>query len=104
VLLEAQSQRLACVATRLSGIPELIEDGRTGKLVSPGDPPALAEALTALIRDPARRARLGAAGEARVRQCFDLGVGIDALAAKFGLPAPAAAAEAAAGPETSRAA
>ena len=42
VLMEAQSQRLACVATRLPGIPELIEDGRTGVLVPPADPPALA--------------------------------------------------------------
>ncbi len=42
VLMEAQSQRLACIATRVSGIPELIEDGTTGVLVPPGDPPALA--------------------------------------------------------------
>jgi glycosyltransferase involved in cell wall biosynthesis len=62
VLLEAQSQRLACVATEISGIPELIESGTTGLLVPPADPPALAGALTKLIRDPARRAMLGAAG------------------------------------------
>ena len=55
VLMEAQSQRLACIATRVSGIPELIEDGTTGLLVPPGDPPALARALTGLIRDPVRR-------------------------------------------------
>lgn len=94
VLLEAQSQRSACLSTRLSGIPELIEDRHTGVLVPPGDPSALAAALTALIRDPQRRARLGAAGEARVRREFDLAAGIDALAAKFGLSeAPEAEAE-----------
>ena len=75
--MEAQSQGLACVATRLPGIAELIEDGATGVLVPPGDPRALAEALAALIRDPARRARLAAAGEARVRRDFDMRRGID---------------------------
>ncbi|MGD9615571.1 MAG: glycosyltransferase family 4 protein [Alphaproteobacteria bacterium] len=87
VLMEAQSQRLACVATLLPGIAELIEDGATGILVPPGDPRALAEALAALIRDPVRRARLAAAGEARVRRDFDMRRGIDRLARLFGLPA-----------------
>jgi glycosyltransferase involved in cell wall biosynthesis len=85
VLMEAQSQRLACLATRLPGIAELIADGETGALVAPGDPRALAAALTALIRDPARRARLAAAGEARVRREFDMRRGIDQLAALFGV-------------------
>ena len=88
VLMEAQSQRLTCIATTLPGIGELIADGHTGVLVPPGDPRALAAALDALIRDPARRARLGAAGEARVRREFDMRGGISALAALFGLPEP----------------
>jgi glycosyltransferase involved in cell wall biosynthesis len=75
------------VATRLPGIAELIEDGATGILMPPRDPRALAEALAALIRDPARRARLAAAGEARVRRDFDMRCGIDRLAVLFGLPA-----------------
>jgi glycosyltransferase involved in cell wall biosynthesis len=86
VLMEAQSQRLACVATRLPGIAELIEDGRTGVLVPPGDPHALAGALAALIGDPARRAALGDAGEGRVRQFFDMRDGVAELAALFGVP------------------
>jgi glycosyltransferase involved in cell wall biosynthesis len=85
VLMEAQSQRLACVATDISGIPELIEDGATGILVPPGDPPALARALAGLIRDPVRRAALGAAGEQRVRSVFGMNAGIDLLARRFGL-------------------
>jgi glycosyltransferase involved in cell wall biosynthesis len=85
VLMEAQSQRLACVATNLSGIPELIEDGATGLLVPPGDPPALARAMAELIRDPARRRALGAAGERRVRSAFAMNAGIDQLARRFGL-------------------
>jgi glycosyltransferase involved in cell wall biosynthesis len=92
VLVEAQSQGLACVATRLSGILELIQDGSTGLLMPPADPPALAAALARLIAAPALRARLGAAGEARVRAAFDADIAIEALARKFGLvqsaPAP----------------
>src|SRR5882762_3991125 len=45
VLVEAQSQRLACISTNVSAIPELIEDGVTGLLIPPCDPFALAEAL-----------------------------------------------------------
>ena len=86
VLMEAQSQRLACVATQLPGIAELIEDDRTGVLVPPGNPPMLAASLEALIRDPARRIRLGAAGEARVRREFAMEDGIAVLAGLFGLP------------------
>jgi glycosyltransferase involved in cell wall biosynthesis len=87
VLMEAQSQRLPCVATDISGIPELIEDGTTGVLVPPGDAPALARALAGLIRDPARRAALGAAGELRVRTRFAMAAGMDHLARRFGLAA-----------------
>lgn len=87
VLMEAQSQRLACIATWVSGIPELIEDGATGVLVPPADPPALAAGLESLIRDPVRRAALGLAGERRVRTAFAIERGIDALARRFGLPA-----------------
>jgi glycosyltransferase involved in cell wall biosynthesis len=86
VLMEAQSQRLACVATQLPGIGELIEDGRTGELVPPGNPQALAAALETMLRDPARRLRLAAGGEARVRREFDMQRGIAVLAALFGLP------------------
>ena len=58
VLLEAQSQRLACVATTVSGIPELIDDGVTGLLVEPRGPQALARALARLIGDPVALSRL----------------------------------------------
>jgi glycosyltransferase involved in cell wall biosynthesis len=85
VLLEAQSQRLAVVSTELAGIVELIEPEVTGILVPPGDPVSLALALERLIRHPQERARLGAAGEARVRSRFTLEAGIDRLAEKLGL-------------------
>jgi glycosyltransferase involved in cell wall biosynthesis len=87
VLMEAQSQSLACISTEVSGVPELIEHGVTGLLVPPSDPPRLAAAIAALLRDPARRAALGAAGEARVRRHFDAEHGFEALARRFGLEA-----------------
>ncbi len=87
VLMEAQSQGLACLSTRVSAIPELIEDGVTGCLTPAGDPAALAAALERLIRDPKARAALGAAGARRVRTHFDVSAGIDALQTYFG-PGP----------------
>jgi glycosyltransferase involved in cell wall biosynthesis len=86
VLVEAQSQRVACVATRVAAIPELIEDDATGLLVPPGDPLRLSKALAELIRDPGRRSELGGAAEARVRARFAIEAGLDLLAERFGLP------------------
>jgi glycosyltransferase involved in cell wall biosynthesis len=79
VLMEAQSQALACVSTRLSGIPELIEDGRTGVLVAPGDVGALSGAIESLLSDDDRRRRLAHAGFERVRACFSHEAGIEAI-------------------------
>lgn len=87
VLMEAQAAGLAAVATRVSAIPELIEDGATGVLVPAGDPPALAAAVAALVRDPGRRQALGAAGRERVRAAFGHDAGLDRLAGRFGLAA-----------------
>lgn len=83
VLVEAQSQRLACLSTFVSAVPELIVDGVTGRLVAPDDPSALANAIDALVRAPHERARLAEAGEARVRAAFDYRVGLEQLAALF---------------------
>ena len=83
VLVEAQSQGLACVSTPVSAVPELIEAGVTGLLVAPDDAPALAAALTALICDPALRRRLGDAGARRVRADFGHDGGIARLFALF---------------------
>ncbi len=93
VLMEAQSQGLACLATRAGAIEELIESERTGLLVPPDDASALSAALQRLIVEPALRDRLGAAGMAKVRNDFSMVAGIDDLAARFGDLAPAAAAE-----------
>jgi glycosyltransferase involved in cell wall biosynthesis len=90
VLVEAQSQALACVATRVSAIPELVRDGETGVLVDENDPEALARALETLISSPARRRALGQAGQARVVESFALDANLERLARKFGLAASGA--------------
>ena len=83
VLLEAQSQRVACLSTQVSGIPELIANGESGLLVPPRDPRALADALLRLIADPGLRHALADAGFARTTQAFSLTRGIAKLAARF---------------------
>ena len=88
VLMEAQSQGLACVSTALSAIPELIVDGETGVLVPPDDEESLSAALAELLADPDLRARLGAGGHRRVREHFSHYRDLDRLARKFGLRAP----------------
>jgi len=88
VLMEAQSQGLACVATAVSGIPELVRDGDNGLLVQSGAPAALAAALAGLIADPVRRGEMGRRGQERIVAEFSHEAWIDRLAAKFGLAAP----------------
>ena len=85
VLMEAMSQGLCVITTRVSGIPELIDDSETGRLIDGGDRPALADILAELIVDPAQRQRLGRAGDGRVRRDFAMDRGIERLAVKFGL-------------------
>ena len=83
VLMEAQSQRLACVATDVSAVPELIDHERSGLLVAAGDARQLALALERVIVDPVLRSALARAGEARVRERFNMQAGIDALRLQF---------------------
>ena len=64
-LLEAMASAVPVVATRVGGIPEMIETGSTGLLVEPGDVAGLAAALATLAGDPALRRRLGEAGSRR---------------------------------------
>lgn len=87
VLMEAQSQELAVLATEVSAIPELIIDRRTGILVPPADPKSLARAITQLIRDPELRRHLGQAGARRVRDSFSLAANIEGIARRFGIAA-----------------
>jgi len=71
VLLEAMSMAIPVVATRVSGIPELVRDGRNGLLVAPDAPAALADAVLRLINDRALGAELGQAARHTVTDTFD---------------------------------
>ena len=70
IYVEAMAWAKPVVGCRAGGIPAVVTDGETGLLVPPGDTPALAEALARLARDPALRARLGAAARADVDARF----------------------------------
>jgi colanic acid/amylovoran biosynthesis glycosyltransferase len=72
VLMEAMASGVPVVASGLSGIPELVEDGVSGLLVPPGDPRALAQALRRLHGDPELRERLAGAGREKVVREFDV--------------------------------
>lgn len=69
-LIEAMAAGRAVVATRVGGVPDLVEDGVTGLLVPPEDSTAMAEAMSALLGDPERRRALGEAGRKRVSPAF----------------------------------
>jgi glycosyltransferase involved in cell wall biosynthesis len=71
VLVEAASQRVLCISTTISGIPELFVNDENGLLVEPEDPMALAAALESAIRNPKERDRMAGNAEAKVRGHFD---------------------------------
>ncbi len=71
-LLEAMAAEVACVTTRVGGIPEAITDGVEGWLVPPGDPPALADALVEALGDDGLRASIASAGRVRVEEGFSI--------------------------------
>ena len=78
VLMEAASQRLPIISTRVAAIPEFIEDGISG-ILSADDPQALAAAIVALATDPARCLALAEAAEARLISSFTMPPGIARL-------------------------
>jgi glycosyltransferase involved in cell wall biosynthesis len=78
-LLEYMAAGRAVVATAVGASGRLIEDGVHGLLVPPDDPDRLAGAIAALLRDPARAARLGAAARQRARECY----GREAMVRRF---------------------
>jgi glycosyltransferase involved in cell wall biosynthesis len=83
VLMEAASQELPLVATRVAAIPEFIADGIHGRLVAPADPGALAEAIAAAAADPAGSRAMAAAARARLVAEFGPDAGIALIAARL---------------------
>ncbi len=72
VLLEAMAAGKPIVATNIPGIQEVVQDGKTGKLVPPGDVPKLTEALTELIQSAEVRLAMGRAAYVRAKTEFDI--------------------------------
>jgi starch synthase len=70
VVLEAMAYGLPCVVTSVGALPEMVQDGRTGHVVAPGDGHALAACLLRFVEEPEYAARLGAAGRQLVESHF----------------------------------
>ena len=83
VLTEALAFKVPVVATPVTGIPELVDDGRTGLIVPERDPAALAAAIRELIEDTETARRLAEAGRERVERHFDLRANVGELRELF---------------------
>ena len=79
VNLEGMAARKPAVSTCFGGAPEAVIDGETGYIVNPYNIDALADRLTRLLRDPALRERMGAAGRAHVEEAFSLEVQVNRM-------------------------
>lgn len=86
VLMEAQLLGAACVATRVSGIPELIEHEVNGLLVPPRDTGSMTVALERIIADPGLRVRLAEAGRSVATTRFSFEDGVERIAARLAAP------------------
>lgn len=83
VLMEAMASGIASVATRITGIPELLRDGIDGLLVTPSDAAELADAIATLIANPVRAAALAGSARARVGEHYNLETNVGRLAQLF---------------------
>jgi colanic acid/amylovoran biosynthesis glycosyltransferase len=94
-LMEALAAGLPVIASRLSGIPELIRDGETGLLAPPGDSVDLARAFRRLLADPEATVVRALAGRRLIEREFDVERSADRMLEMFGVPrqTPAAAAD-----------
>lgn len=79
ILLEAMALGTPVVATRVGGVPELVQDGETGLLVEAGDTAALAAALMRILNEPELAARLGRQGRERVKREFAIDIVLSRL-------------------------
>ncbi len=72
VLMEALASHVPVVTTQIAGVPELVQDGASGRLVPPGDTQALEQAIAGLLRSDSLRRTMGAEGRARVEAAYDI--------------------------------
>ena len=95
VLIEAMSLGRPVVATRAGGPSEIVEDGLTGLLVAPAEPPALAEAIIRLLQDESLRLAMGRRGFERFTEKYTLermtGAILETYRMALGMPNPAGA-------------
>ena len=84
VLMEAMASGLPCISSQITGIPELIEHGQNGLLMSPGDASGLCLAIKALIDHPEYAQQLANAGKNQVAKAYNLDRNLDQLARSFG--------------------
>jgi len=83
VLMEAMAHGLPVVATRVGGVPELVEEGATGRVVSPGDAEELASALDQVVGSPDRAQAMGRRGRDVVCERFNLDISARRLGGLF---------------------
>ncbi len=83
VLVEAMAIGTPVISTRLSGIQELIQEGKNGLLVPPADPQALAEAISSLMQDSQQQERFSAAAKRSVTEMFDRRKNAESLVRTF---------------------
>jgi glycosyltransferase involved in cell wall biosynthesis len=78
-VMEYMEAGLPVVATAVGGVPDIVLDGRTGLLIPPRDPAALAGAVGEVLRDPGRAREMGASGRRRRREEFDISRTVEAV-------------------------
>ena len=83
VLMEAMALKIPCIASRITGIPELIENQLSGLLFTPGNVDELTTQMEELIKNPSRRQEIGERGHQSVKQSYDLHNNCQALAHLF---------------------
>ncbi|HZC80688.1 MAG TPA: glycosyltransferase family 4 protein, partial [Nitrospiraceae bacterium] len=84
-VLEAMAMRKPVVATTTGGLPEIVQDGKTGVLVPPDEPDALARAIVGLLQDSTSHVTMGRSGRNRVETIFTVEAMTDRLIAAYGL-------------------
>ena len=84
VLIEAGAASLPVVATRVGGVAEIVEDGRTGHLIDRGDAAGLAERTIGLLGDRAAAGRMGRAAQRRVQELFSVATQASRTVALYG--------------------
>ena len=78
-LLEAMASGMACIASSVGGVPDLISDGITGRLVSPGDPSTLGSAIVELLGSPKKAQKLARQAQEKIATSFGLDTYVDAI-------------------------